>query len=155
MTLKETIYSIIQPLIGETTIWLDQNKPRPALPYVGIKVSPFRAVNGDHYGAPNSSGVMSIAGDREFTLNIQRYGDDSITKLIALTNAMRKWSVIASFNTAKIAIVDTAMPATDISYSLDGLKFEIRAAVDFRFRTKSYIADDVGLIETVTTVWNP
>lgn len=149
MTLKTTLYDLMQPLIGETTIWLDQSAPRPALPYVGIRISPYRPVNGDHYGAPDGNGVISIAGDREFTLSVQRYGDDSVMKLSAVTDKMRKWSVIELFTAAKIAIVDTAMPVTDISFAQDGVKFEPRAAVDFRMRTKSYISDDTGLIETV------
>lgn len=149
MTLKTTLYGLIQPLIGETTIWLDQSAPRPALPYVGIKVSPYRAVNGDYYDAPNNSGVMTIKGDREFTLNVQRYGDDSVIVLSTLVDKMRKWSVIESFMASKISMVDTAMPVTDISFAKDGVKYEQRAAVDFRFRIKSSMNDDTGLIENV------
>lgn len=153
MTLKATLYNLVQPLLAETTIWLDQSAPRPALPYVGIRIAPFQAVNNDYYDAPDASGAMVIKGDREFTLNVQRYGPDSVMALSAFVDKLRKWSVIESFMAAKIAVVDTALPVTDISFAQDGVKYEIRAAVDIRFRVKSEIADTVELIETVITDW--
>lgn len=149
MTLKATLYNLVQPLLGETTIWLDQSAPRPALPYVGIRITPFQAVNNDYYDAPDTNGAMVIKGDREFTLNVQRYGPDSVMVLSAFVDKLRKWSVIEDFMAAKIAVVDTALPVTDISFAKDGVKYEPRAAVDIRFRVKSQIADVVELIETV------
>lgn len=149
MTLKATLYNLVQPLLGETTIWLDQSAPRPALPYVGIRITPFQAVNNDYYDAPDTNGAMVIKGDREFTLNVQRYGPDSVMVLSAFVDKLRKWSVIEGFMAAKIAVVDTALPVTDISFAKDGVKYEPRAAVDIRFRVKSQIADVVELIETV------
>lgn len=149
MTLKATLYNMVQPMLGETTIWLDQSAPRPALPYVGIRITPFQAVNNDYYEAPDANGAMVIKGDREFTLNVQRYGPDSVMALSAFVDKLRKWSVIESFMAAKIAVVDTALPVTDISFARDGVKYEPRAAVDIRFRVKSQIADVVELIETV------
>ena len=149
MTLKATLYNLVQPMLGETTIWLDQSAPRPALPYVGIRITPFQAVNNDYYDAPDTNGAMVIKGDREFTLNVQRYGPDSVMVLSAFVDKLRKWSVIEDFMAAKIAVVDTALPVTDISFARDGVKYEPRAAVDIRFRVKSQIADVVELIETV------
>ena len=149
MTLKATLYNLVQPMLGETTIWLDQSAPRPALPYVGIHITQFQAVNNDYYDAPDTNGAMVIKGDREFTLNVQRYGNDSVMVLSAFIDKLRKWSVIEDFMAAKIAVVDTALPVTDISFARDGVKYEPRAAVDIRFRVKSQIADVVELIETV------
>lgn len=151
MTLKATLYNLVQPLLAENTIWLDQSAPRPALPYVGIRITPFQAVNNDYYDAPDANGAMVIKGDREFTLNVQRYGPDSVMALSAFVDKLRKWSVIEDFMAAKIAVVDTALPVTDISFAQDGVKYEPRAAVDIRFRVKSEISDTVELIETVIT----
>ena len=151
MTLKATLYNLVQPLLGETTIWLDQSAPRPALPYVGIRITPFTAVNYDHYDAPDANGDMVIRGDREFTLNVQRYGPDSVMALSAFVDNLRKYTVIDAFMAAKIAVVDTALPVTDISFAQDGVKYEPRAAVDIRFRVKSEMVDTVELIETVIT----
>lgn len=149
MTLKTDLYGLIQPLVNETTIWLDQSTPRPALPYVGIRMNSRVRVNGDHYSDSNNSGVITIAGDREFTLNVQRYGPDSVNVLDALGDKLRKVTVIDDFMGKKIAIVDTDGPAVDISFSQDGVKFEPRASIDFRFRVKSSVTDDVGYIDTV------
>lgn len=149
MSLKTDLYGLIDPLLTDTLIWLDQNAPRPALPYVGMKITPYRAINYDNYGDPDANGIAKITGQREFTLSIQRYGNDSVTVLQDLMNNMRKITTQDAFVVKGIAIADTAMPVTDISIALDGVKFEPRAAVDFRFRIRSEILDDVGLIETV------
>lgn len=149
MTLKSDLYGLIQPLINETTIWLDQSAPRPALPYVGIRLNAAARVNQDHYSDSDDDGVITIAGDREYTLNVLRYGPDSVETLNTLANKLRRVTVIDDFMAKGIAVVDTAGPVNDVSFSQDGVKYEPRAAVDFRLRIKTSIDDDVGYIDSV------
>lgn len=151
MSIKADIYGLIAPLLTDKAIWLDQNAPRPALPYVGMKITPYRAIKYDNYAEPDVNGIAKITGQREFTLSVQRYGDDSVTVLQDLMNDLRRITTQDAFMVKGIAIADTAMPVTDISIALDGVKFEPRAAVDFRFRIRSEILDDVGFIDVVSS----
>lgn len=151
MTLKTDLYWLIQPLIGETTIWLDQSTPRPALPYVGMRINNRIRVKSDHYSDSDDEGVITIAGDREFTLNVQRYGPDSVNVLDSLADNLRKVTVIEAFAAKKIAVIETASQSLDISFSQDGVKYEPRASIDLRFRIRSSIADTVGYFDTVVT----
>lgn len=149
MTLKTDLYGLIQPLIDETTIWLDQSTPRPALPYVGMRINNRIRVKSDHYSDSDDDGVITISGDREFTLNVQRYGPDSVNVLDSLADNLRKITVIESFAAKQIAVIETANQALDISFSQDGIKYEPRASLDLRLRIRSAIADTVGYIDTV------
>ena len=151
MTLKSDLYGLIQPLIDETTIWMDQSTPRPALPYVGMRINNRIRVKSDHYSDSDDEGVITIAGDREFTLNVQRYGPDSVNVLDSLADNLRKVTVIEAFAAKKIAVIETASQSLDISFSQDGVKYEPRASLDLRFRVRSSIADTVGYFDTVVT----
>lgn len=151
MTLKSDLYGLIQPLIDETTIWLDQSTPRPALPYVGMRINNRIRVKSDHYSDADDEGVITIAGDREFTLNVQRYGPDSVNVLGSLADNLRKVTVIEAFAVKQIAVIETTGQALDISFSQDGVKYEPRASLDLRFRVRSSIADTVGYFDTVVT----
>lgn len=151
MTLKSDLYGLIQPLIDETTIWMDQSTPRPALPYVGMRINNRIRVKSDHYSDADDEGVITIAGDREFTLNVQRYGPDSVNVLDSLADNLRKVTVIEAFAAKKIAVIETASQSLDISFSQDGVKYEPRASLDLRFRVRSSIADTVGYFDTVVT----
>ena len=151
MTLKSDLYGLIQPLIDETTIWMDQSTPRPALPYVGMRINNRIRVKSDHYSDADDEGVITIAGDREFTLNVQRYGPDSVNVLDSLADNLRKVTVIEAFAAKKIAVIETTGQALDISFSQDGVKYEPRASLDLRFRVRSSIADTVGYFDTVVT----
>lgn len=148
MNVKPALYTILQPLLGEVTIWSDQNAPRPAKPYVALKLTNARSMNYDFYDDPDGLGNQKILGDREFTLSIQRFGDDSVQILQNFMDKLRKTTVLETLYSAKIALIDTSLPVTDISALLDKTQIEQRASVDLRFRFKQYTDDVIEVIET-------
>ena len=151
MTLETDLMALIQPLAGGTVIWMDQNAPRPALPYCAMKIMSVRQKNRDHYSDVDDSGIQTVAGDREFTLNIQRYqayGVDGVTgKLQAIADKLRLISVIDKFK-SKGLVAFNAAQVQDISALLDKTQIEKRASLDIFIRYRSVQTDDVGLIET-------
>lgn len=152
MSLETDIYDLIQPLIGGTVIWLDQSAPRPALPYTGMKIMSVRTINGDWRSAPNGAGVQTIKGDREFTLNIQRYqtyGPASVTGILqTIVDKLRLETIIDKFQAKKLVAFDAGAVA-DISALLDKTQIEKRATLDIFMRYKATQTDTVGVIETV------
>lgn len=149
MTLKTDLFALYDPLITETVIWADGNSPRPALPYVAMKVMGIRRINGDHYSESiGVDGLQTVKGDREFTLNIQRFGTDSVEALDLLANKLRLTTNIEKFNTAKLPIVD-AEDVVDVAALLDKAQIEPRASLDVFMRLKSSLTDQVGYIDTV------
>jgi len=151
MTMETDLYALIQPLVGGTVIWMDQNAPRPALPYCAMKIMSRRRVNKDHYSDVGDSGVQTVTGDREFTLSIQRYqayGADSVTgKLQEVADKLQLTSVIDKFS-AKGLVAFDAGQVQDISALLDKTQIEKRASLDISIRYQSVQNDTVGVIET-------
>lgn len=151
MTLRTDLFALFQPLTGLTNakvIWQDLNSPRPTLPYVAMKVMSRRKVKRDFYQDPDANGMQVVQGDREFTLNIQYIGDNSVENLDALADKLNLQTVIDTFQAAKYTAFDTAQ-VVDIAALLDKAQIEPRASLDVFLRTKKYQTDDVGLIDTV------
>jgi len=149
MTLRTDLFALYDPLITETLIFADSNAPRPALPYVAMKVMGIRRVNGDWRSESiSSNGLQTVKGDREFTLNIQRFGTESVEALSLLADKMRLTTNTEKFNTAKLPIID-AEDVVDVAALLDKAQIEPRASLDIFLRLKSSLTDNVGYIDTV------
>jgi hypothetical protein len=150
MTLRTDLRALFFPLFGlpeGKVIWQDENAPRPALPYVAMKVMSQRFVKQDHYSNPDSSGVQIVSGDRELTLNIQYFGADSVQNLESVVDKLRLNSVLDRFMVAKYVAFNTAQ-VTDVAALLDKAQIEPRASMDVFIRTKKYQNDQVGFIDT-------
>jgi len=150
MTLRTDLRALFFPLFGlpeGKVIWQDENAPRPALPYVAMKVMSQRFVKQDHYANPDANGVQKVQGDRELTLNIQYLGPDSVQNLEAVVDKLRLNSVLDRFMAAKYVAFNTAQ-VTDIAALLDKAQIEPRASMDVFIRTKKYQDDQVGFINT-------
>lgn len=152
MSLEDDIYAVIQPLVGGTVIWMDQSAPRPALPYIGMKLMSRRRVKKDHYDNPDDNGLQRVQGDREFTLAIQRYqayGPDSVTGILqSLSDKLLLQSVNDKFF-AKGLVAFNVGPVQDISALLDKTQIEKRASLDIFIRYGVTQMDNVGIIDTV------
>lgn len=149
MTLKTDLFTLVDPLISETVIWADGNSPRPALPYVAMKVMGIRRINGDWKSeSVGLDGLQTVKGDREFTLNIQRYGTDSVEALSTLADKLRLTTNIDKFNNAKLPVID-AEDVVDVAALLDKSQIEPRASLDVFMRMKSSLTDNAGYIDTV------
>lgn len=149
MALDNDIYDLLQPIIGGTVIFADQNAPRPALPYSTIKISSFRRVNKDHYGNPNNSGIQTVLGDRELTVSIQNLGRaDCVNFLNDVASKLQLTTNIDKFMAKKISCFNTGQ-ALDVSAVINNTSIEKRANLDIFLRVKSSMTDNVGIIDTV------
>ena len=150
MTISADIYTLLQPIIGGTVIFADQNSPRPALPYSTIKLSGFRRVNKDHYSDPDNAGIQTVKGDREFTVSIQNYGTaDAETLLNDVAGKLQLTTNIDKFMAKKISCFNTGV-VNDLSTVINNTMIESRASLDIFCRIKSSLTDNVGYIDTVT-----
>lgn len=149
MTIASDIYTLLQPIIGGSVIFADQNAPRPALPYTTLKLSGFRRINKDHYSDPNNSGIQTVKGDREFTVNIQHYGtQDAESLLNDVAGKLQLTTNIDKFMAKKISCFNTGV-VNDLSTVINNTMIESRASLDIFCRVKSSMTDNVGIIDTV------
>lgn len=132
---------------GITSIVENQNFPRPNNQYITILINPQSRIGMAAVYRPDSVGVSTIVGNREFTVFLQCYGTDSMQILSDLRDSLEKRSVISFFCENHIGSIDTLL-ISDISQLLDN-QFEPRASLDLLFRTSSIVDDKVGLIEEI------
>lgn len=147
-TLKTRLWALMQPIIGGTVIWADQNSPRPALPYCTLKLNTISRVGTPYYADPNSGGLQSVQVTRESILQVQRYGNDSVNALNEFADKLALNSNQDKFSLQDISAFDVS-DVTDVALLLNALATEPRASVDVSIRWVSDQTDDVGLIETV------
>lgn len=151
MIADEVLQRLVVQISGmpaEKVIWVNENAPRPPLPYLAIKVSPARRVGKDWYSDVSDEGLQTVIGDREFTFSIQSFGHESpVSYLQDLADKLQLISVGDKFRAAGMAIRDSK-PAMDISALLSNTKMEKRANLDLILGYRSIQTDNVGVIET-------
>lgn len=147
-TVKTNLYAwALANSPGCSVIFLNENAPRPAQPYVTLLLSPLNQIGEDYTPKADASGLVDMVGDREFTLQIQTYGGDCITRLENLRSSLQKQTVLDSLRANGIVFVNH-FGINDTTELLDS-RFEKRAAMDVLFRIGQDYQDNLGLIETV------
>lgn len=147
-TIKTNLYAwAVTNSPGCSVIFLNENAPRPAQPYVTLLLSPLNQIGEDFSPGADTTGLVDMVGDREFTLQIQTYGGDCITRLENLRSSLQKQTVLDSLRANGIVFVNH-FGIIDTTELLDS-RFEKRAAMDVLFRIGQDYQDNVGLIETV------
>lgn len=129
-------------------IFSNQNSPRPSTPYVSLLINSFVQIGNDYSPRPtDSTSEIDLAGDREFTLEVQVFGGSHLQILENLRSSLQKETVLNELRSKGVVFV-LQNPITDISAVFD-TRFEQRATMDILFRISQTIEDDHGAIETV------
>ena len=146
-TIKDTLYDWVYNDHSVETIWSDDNGPQPIGLYYILRISAIDKIGHDYIDLPDNSGISTIVGNREFTLNIQSKGAGAISALEDIRSSLEKPSILSLLRSSKIIYVD------DLGISnltgLDDTLFIERGSLDILFRTASEITDDIGFIEKV------
>lgn len=145
-TYKPIIKSWIDTETSLTSIRAEQNAPQPAKPYLTFRLSSSIQVHEDAIGAPNSSGVAIISGNREFTLEVQGFGSGVLQVLSILLDSRNKPTINEYFTDNNLVLYDAGviLNITDLEES----EYTERGSVEFFFRIGSEINDTIGLIES-------
>lgn len=150
MGLREDIMATLKPLFnGERVIWANPNAPRPPLPYNVLRLASRRMVGRDHLeDGVDEEGNLRITGNREYTLSVERHGENSVLVMEVLTDKIRTPTAMARFAEKGIAVFDSEA-VMDIAKLLGEADIEPRAGVDLMIRARSVTLDNVGIIETL------
>ncbi len=124
----------LSPAIGSRIVWEDQKAPRPAKPYISLRITDFAQIGRDAMSVKgNASGQVTIVGNRELMLSFQCYGTGAMSILEAVRSSLERPTIIEYFFAKKIAGVDPG-PVLDVARLIDDT-IEERASMDIRFRT--------------------
>lgn len=142
----------------QNCIWANQHAPQPSLPYLTLKLSPFRKVPGQDakttvYDGTQPAGseiVETITGNREFTLTLEAFSSSvtgaamALAYLEAALIALSLTDQVDTLLASGISIVDWDTPI-DVS-ALIATAFQSRATVDVRFTTADQVTGNYGYI---------
>lgn len=149
--IENKLYSWVNSETGLTTIWEHENAPRPENPYLSLFIDSFNTINQDYkYMPENENDGIDIKGDREFTLRINCYGNNSLQILHDLRNSLEKPSVQYFLSEEQIIFVDR-LAINNITGMLN-TKYEKRSVMDLLFRTSDIFTDsEIEIIDEVNS----
>lgn len=149
-TVKNNLYSWAAANVpmGMPVIYWQPNAPRPKVPYVTLFLNTITAINQD-YSSPDSdaNGAIFMKGDRQFTLQMQAYGNDPLTVLENIRSSLQKQTVLDTLRTNGIAFYES-LTINDISDLVDS-QFERRAQLDILFGIGQDYLDSPGYFDTI------
>lgn len=131
---------------GIRVVWADQDGPRPASPFLTLRLSGLESVHEDALQPPDTAGHAHIAGSREAVLTVQVYGSNAIAQASRL--ALSAHLPQPDLDSLGVCIVSVEQLG-DVSALMDDA-IEPRAVLDVVLRASSDIEDVTGLIESVT-----
>lgn len=148
-TLKTNLYTWAVANIPAMTpvLYYNQDAPRPSKPYITLFLRDFIQIGWDYVPKPDALGDAEIIGNREFTLQIESYGTNSMQVLENLRSALQNPNVLDTLRANNIVFVNQ-FPINDTTILLD-TQYEERATMDVLFRIANTIEPNIGLIEIV------
>lgn len=143
-----TIYDWASTFAGIEVVWMNDNGPKPDLPYLALRRSSLAAIGHGFESIPDGGGLAKISGDRDMTVNIQAYGSNAYGRLDELYNVRLDPNSQELLALGDLALVNL-LAITNLT-GLNDTEFEERAQMDLLFRFASQRTGvDVGLIEIV------
>lgn len=145
--LETNIRDVLETVIPGKMIRMNQNAPRPVLPYTAWMINGSRSDGMDEYSAAADDGSQTVRGNREFTLTIQHYSENAPVEF--LQNVRDKLSLISVMDEFLVRGISvySATKVDDISMKME-TQIEPRATMDVFARYRSEVVDNVGVIET-------
>jgi hypothetical protein len=129
-------------------IWAHNNAARPQEPYVVLSlVTNVRPGGYDEVSGASDAGVVTIKGNREITVHLQTFGEDSMDYIDLLRTSLEKPTVNEGLSQQGLAYVDFLL-STMVTELIEN-RFERRWVLDLLFRYAEITEDAPGHIETV------
>ncbi|MFT9498024.1 phage neck terminator protein [Anaerosolibacter sp.] len=143
---KNFIRDLVDKILGVTTIFENENGPRPKLPYATVQVT-STSKNG-YDDKEIIAGDIKHSGERYLSIDIQYYGIDAMGRLSTLRNQFNTETITNECFTSGISIYDTS-EVNDITQLLENQKYEERAQIDLFVSYPESFIESPGYFENV------
>ena len=147
---KNSLYTWAVSVVpsGMPVIFYEPNAPRPTVPYVTLYLNSVVSVGQDWTEAEaDSTGTVDMKGDRQFTLQVQGYGNDPLTVLENIRTSLQKQTVLDTLRANGIAFYQS-LNIGDITELVDS-QFERRAQLDILFGIAQIYTDTPGYFDEI------
>jgi len=134
--------------VGMPVIFWEQNSPRPKIAYITLWLSSIIAINQD-YSSPqaNLNGDINMKGDRQFTLQINAYGNNTLTVLENIRSSLQKQTVLDTLRAGGIVFYQS-LTINEISELVDS-QFEERSQLDVLMAIGQTYTDNPGYFNEI------
>lgn len=151
--IEAAVYTWVSVATGATVIFVDQNKPRPATPYLTVRVGTVTSFGHDERRGMTDPGAPELAeqtyrGDREVTVSIQAFGTGAMDLARAAARALGTETTRAQLAASGLCHRGIIPTVNELTQLLE-TDFEQRAQFDATLAFGKDYTDDVALIETV------
>ena len=149
--LKDNLFDLINECtdyVDGQLLWSNGNGGRPPLPYLTMKIDSITQIGQDDITEPADDGVVTFWNNREFTLSLQGFGEESIIEIERVYNNLKLDEVHTLAMSKDLYIVDVGA-IQDITELLDSQYFEQRYSMDIRFRTANSQTESFEWIDKV------
>lgn len=150
---KPFIQAIITESLGCTTIWANQNDPKPAKPFATLRLYDLRGVGMYDEKPTATAGEVEVKGNFETTLEVLYLGTNAEQNLIELKQGLKKPTVVDRCFGAGVAFFD-AQRVQDLTVALDAANYEEKASINLSLRYVDSIIDNPGYISQVNLTMN-
>ena len=151
--LEDATYQIVQPIVDVTTIFANQNAPRPPLgTYVAIYFMDFEQIGATDWRQVDNAGTSAYVNQYALTVSFRALRGDANEVISKLQGSLSKDSVIDSFLAAGLSISTYfAVLETEVPQQTE---WEQIAELQVVFFYHVAETDDTSLIEHTTLQGN-
>lgn len=150
-------FQIREDASAPAVIFEDQDAPRPAPPYLSVRLAGPVIVGHEDAQAIDDEGLQTIRGDREITASVQAFGAGALDLARRAAHALATERTRSQLALSGLCPRGTLPRINDLTQLLE-TSSEERAQFDAVLAFSDDYTDDVGLIEHVTgtgTFQNP
>ena len=144
--IRTGIVEWILSVTAKKGIMADQNSVKPADTHFIYRLNSIMQVGEDYLSEPNSSGLASLHGHRDFTCQILGFGSGVLALTETLRSSLQIPAILDALRVRKIVTFDRG-PVEDIT-GLDETQYEERSSLDVFMRSQMVLTSvNVGAIE--------
>lgn len=145
--IEDDIRALLVKATQVPVVFANQNGPRPALPYITLRVDAAPRAPLLEAGL-SEDGVQTYAAHRDATVELQCFGPGSFDALDDLGQRLKGPAMVAAAFAANLAVyaVDAVQ---NVPVLRDGTTYEPRALMDIGIRYVKQHDEEAGFIETL------
>jgi hypothetical protein len=149
--MTDALQAWVASATGLTTVWENQNAPRPPRPYASLTLVSSPSVGHEVVGQVDEDGDAKISLIVEPTISVKLYyaGLDprqAILEMFKVRRSLFSPSVRESLKASGWVFVEVLLGPIDAPELIDS-EYEHRAVMDVRFRTTDEFIDQLGIVE--------
>jgi len=146
LAINNGVQHIVESLLNVTTIFEDQNAPRPEGDYLTLKLTSIQQLARREEGATNDQGLASVFAHYLITFSFNSFRENSKSLMEQLRFALNLRTVLDQFEALGLGFSNTT-PIIDVPMLLQ-TEWEERSQMNAMFFVSDTDQDNIGFIQS-------